>query len=172
MVLRTSCLGIAALAAAALLLQGNRMPSLQQRLLDAHNRERALIGVPPLRWDDKLAKSARQWGEHLTKVGDLVHYPDDPKDPDPEGENLWLGTRGYFTPEQMVGRWIQEKKDFHYGIFPANSRTGKLEDVGHYTQLVWRTTDRVGCAITRSAEYDFLVCRYLEGGNVIGERPF
>ena len=72
----------------------------------------------------------------------------------------------------MVGRWIEEKRDFKPGIFPANSRTGRLEDVGHYTQLMWRSTERVGCAITQNADYDFLVCRYLEGGNVIGERPF
>jgi hypothetical protein len=37
---------------------------------------------------------------------------------------------------------------------------------------MWRSTDRVGCAVTQSREYDFLVCRYREGGNVIGEQPF
>ena len=157
---------------AALLLPGYRSLSLQERLLAAHNQERIRAAIPPLRWDDRLARSAERWGRHLAKLGDLEHYPDDPADPDPEGENLWLGTKGYFTPEQMVGRWIEEKRDFKPGIFPANSRTGRLEDVGHYTQLMWRSTERVGCAITQNADYDFLVCRYLEGGNVIGERPF
>ena len=55
---------------------------------------------------------------------------------------------------------------------PDNSRTGDLEDVGHYTQLMWRDTDRVGCAVEANGEYDILVCRYAAAGNVIGERPF
>lgn len=162
------------LAASALLLQGNvgRTDNLEQRLLAAHNRERVAAGIAPLDWDDGLAVSAEQWGRHLARLNDLEHSPDDPNDPDPEGENLWLGTRGYFTPEAMVGGWIEEKKDFKPGIFPANSRTGNLADIGHYTQLMWRSTGRVGCAVTQNQEYEFLVCRYLEGGNVIGERPF
>ena len=152
--------------------EADRFANFEQRVLAAHNRERVPAGIPPLRWDTRLAASAARWGAHLAKLGDLEHYPDDPTDPDPEGENLWLGTRGYFTLEAMVDRWIVEKRDFKPGIFPANSRTGKLEDVGHYTQLMWRSTDRVGCAIAQSVDYDFLVCRYLEGGNVLGERPF
>jgi hypothetical protein len=36
--------------------------------------------------------------------------------------------------------------------------------------VVWRTTARVGCAMARSAREDILVCRYSEGGNVIGEQ--
>lgn len=160
------------LAAFALLLQGGRTPTTAERLLIAHNAERFQAGVPALAWDDSLAVSAAEWGTHLAALNDLEHYPDDPNDGDPQGENLFLGTRGYFSPEQMVGMWIEEKKDYKPGIFPANSRTGRLEDVGHYTQLMWRSTDRVGCAITRNGDYDFLVCRYREGGNVIGERPF
>jgi len=162
------------LALSALLLQGNigRASNLEARLLAAHNRERTAAGIPPLAWDRRLAESAREWGEYLSELGDLEHYPDDPWDPDPQGENLWLGTRGYFTPEDMVGMWIDERRNFRPGVFPHNSRTGDLEDVGHYTQLMWRSTARVGCAVTRNRDYEFLVCRYLEGGNVIGEVPF
>jgi len=35
-----------------------------------------------------------------------------------------------------------------------------------------RSSHSIGCAAARGAEDDFLVCRYSEGGNVIGERPF
>jgi hypothetical protein len=164
----------AALLLASPLLQGSVAPTgnLNARLLAAHNRERAAAGIPALAWDDRLATSAANWATHLARLNDLEHYPDDPNDPDPEGENLWLGTRSYFSPEEMVGSWIEEKQNFRPGIFPANSRTGRIDDIGHYTQLMWRSTDRVGCALARSSDYDVLVCRYLEGGNVIGERPF
>ena len=31
------------------------------------------------------------------------------------GENLWMGSRGAFSPEQMVGTWIDEKRVFQAG---------------------------------------------------------
>ena len=164
----------ALLALAGAVLQGNvgMSTNLDQRLLAAHNRERSQAAISPLKWDEDLAADAAEWGEHLAELGDLEHYPDDPDDPDPQGENLFLGTRGHFAPEAMVGAWIEEKKHFKPGIFPANSRTGDLDDVGHYTQLMWRDTGRVGCAVVKSSEYDVLVCRYSQAGNVMGERPF
>ena len=36
--------------------------NLAARLLAAHNRERAAVGVPPLRWDPALAASAAYYG--------------------------------------------------------------------------------------------------------------
>jgi hypothetical protein len=149
-----------------------RLSSLDSRLLAAHNRERAASDLPPLAWDPALAADAAQWGEQLAAAGEIEHEGDDPDDPDPQGENLWLGTRGAYTPEEMVGLWVAEKRHFRPGIFPDNSRTGSFEDVGHYTQLMWRATGRVGCALADGQPYEVLVCRYREAGNVEGERPF
>lgn len=146
--------------------------NLDQRLLAGHNRERATIGIQPLLWDDKLAQDAALYARHLAQVGYLVHSRDDPRDPDPQGENLWAGTHGYYGPESMVGLWIAEKEDFKQGVFPNNSLSGDLEKVAHYTQVMWRSSHAVGCAVAHGRDDDFLVCRYSEGGNVIGERPF
>ena len=90
----------------------------------------------------------------------------------PAGENLWAGTKGYYSLEDMVGLWIAEKKHFRDGVFPDNSNTRRLEDIAHYTQVMWRTSTDVGCAVAHGRYDDFLVCRYSEGGNVLGERPF
>ncbi|WP_315724217.1 CAP domain-containing protein [Sphingosinicella rhizophila] len=167
-------LAVIALASAAPLLQGSAGPlsNLDVRLLAAHNRERETAGLPPLGWDRALASDAARWGDYLAAVGALEHEEDDPGDPDPQGENLWLGTKGHFTAEDMVGMWIEEKAHFVPGAFPDNSRTGDYEDVGHYTQLMWRDTRRVGCAVSRGNDYDVLVCRYRQAGNVLGEQPF
>jgi hypothetical protein len=56
------------------------------------------------------------------------------------------------------------------GVFPAVSRTGNWIDVAHYTQIVWPTTTRVGCAIYSSRSWDFLICRYSPSGNIDGRR--
>ena len=82
-----------------------------------------------------------------------------------------MGTRGAFSPEQMVGNWIAEKAYYRAGMaFPYVSRTGNWADVAHYTQVVWRGTTHVGCAIYPSRHRDYLICRYSPPGNVDGRR--
>lgn len=148
----------------------NLPPTFDQRILAAHNRERLELGLEPLSWNPALARSARHWADYLASTGRFEHAPENPSVP--EGENLWAGTKGYFAPEAMVDAWIREKRFFRPGAFPDNSTTGRVEDVGHYTQLVWRATTEVGCAQASSASEDILVCRYAEAGNYRGERPF
>lgn len=166
--------GALALALASPLVQGatGLDNNLEQRLLAGHNRERAAMGIPPLAWNELLANDARVYADQLVRVGYLVHSQDDPAETDPQGENLWAGTHGYYGPESMVGLWVDEKKDFKDGVFPNNSISGDLENVAHYTQVVWRSSRAMGCAVAHGRDDDFLVCRYSEGGNVIGERPF
>lgn len=140
-----------------------------ERILEAHNRERIAMGVPPLVWDDRLAASARAWAGFLAANGQFRHAPERPIDP--QGENLWAGTKGYFTLERMVDGWVREKRYFKRGVFPDNSTTGAVADIGHYTQLIWRDTGEVGCALASGAREDVLVCRYSDAGNYVGERP-
>ena len=147
----------------------DRTSNLDQRLLASHNRERVRVGVPPLAWDRALAADAAVWARELARTGKFQHSPADSSDPNVQGENLWAGTPGAWSPEEMVGYWVGERRDYRPGIFPAVSKSGDLDKVGHYTQLIWRRTRKVGCAIDRSQHEDLLVCRYSEGGNVMGE---
>lgn len=140
------------------------------RVLAAHNRERATLGIAPLAWDPALAADAAKWAKYLAATGKFEHAPENARQP--EGENLWAGTKGYYSAEAMVDAWVREKRYYKPGKFPANSTTGRVGDVGHYTQLMWRDTGRVGCAVATGAEEDVLVCRYSDAGNYIGETPF
>lgn len=144
--------------------------NIQGRLLAGHNRERASLGIPPLRWDDGLARDARRWAAHLAETGSFSHAPENPLQP--QGENLWAGSRGAYPIESMVEAWVREKRYFKTGAFPHVSVTGRVTDVDHYTQLMWRETDAVGCAIVAGAQEDVLVCRYSQAGNYRGEQPF
>ena len=141
-----------------------------QRLLVAHNQERADMGIAPLAWNDSLAADARVWAKKLAVTGRFEHSPDEPGKPI-EGENLWAGTPRAFSPEAMVHLWAAEKSDYRPGTFPNNSRSGDIERVGHFTQMIWRASRQVGCATAVGANEEFLVCRYSEAGNVYGERP-
>jgi len=157
----------AALAVAMPLVAGTvgRTSALDARLLAAHNRERIALGVPALEWDAGLARDAQAWAAQLARSGTMVHAANTG-----EGENLWAGTSRRYAPEEMVGLWLAEKRDYRPGIFPNVSKNGDFAAVGHYTQIIWRTTSRVGCAIADNGREEFLVCRYAGPGNVIGER--
>ena len=146
--------------------------SAQGRWLAGHNIVRDSVGLPRLAWSASLTVSAQRWADHLAQTGGFAHYRASRDDPDPQGENLWAGTRGYYAYDDMVQAWAAEKRYFRYARVPNNSTTGRWEDVGHYVQMVWRKTDEVGCAMARGQVEDVMVCRYGEGGNVIGQRPY
>lgn len=142
--------------------------SFAERLLEAHNSERRRMNVPELRWSPKLAAQAQAYAKKLSKGTSLVHATA------PErggaGENLWAGRAGFYTAEEMIEGMIDEKRHFSNGSFPQVSRTGKWRDVGHYTQVIWRETTEVGCAVVPGGGNDWLVCRYWPAGNIYG-RP-
>jgi hypothetical protein len=163
----------AALMSAWPLLAGgiDRNSAFAERILACHNRERAALNIHSLFWDEGLARDAQAWADHLARTGRLEHSPETPAGMSGAGENLWAGTAGAYSPEEMVGHWVEEKRDYTPGVFPAVSRSGDFSAVGHYTQLIWRRTARVGCGLGHGADEDVLVCRYQAAGNVVGERP-
>ena len=139
------------------------------RILAAHNEERALVGHRPLEWDPQLAAAAAAYGPVLASLHRLEHSPRASRPG--QRENLAMTTHGSLSPEQFVSLWSREKQLLQPGLFPAVSRTGAWEDVAHYTQMVWPTTTRVGCAIF-AADMDYLICRYSPPGNIDGKPLF
>lgn len=138
------------------------------RILAAHNNVRAQAGAQPLAWDPALGNAAAAYAMQLALTNRFQHS--DRHARPGTGENLWMGTHGYYSYDSMVRGWASEQSDFMPGIFPAVSRSGNWEKVGHYTQMVWPTTTRVGCAVASNARTDYLVCRYSPAGNIDG-RP-
>jgi hypothetical protein len=136
------------------------------RVVAIHNQVRSVAGVQPIVWDRQLAMDAASYAEELAKTGRWGHSAHTSRPG--QGENLWMGTRGAFSVDQMVGAWASEAQIFRRGAFPAVSRTGNWKDVAHYTQMIWARSTRVGCAVRSSPRHDYLVCRYWPAGNVMG----
>ncbi|WP_338662000.1 CAP domain-containing protein [Pararoseomonas sp. SCSIO 73927] len=137
---------------------------LPARLLAVDAAERAAVGVPPLRWDPALAAEADRWARRLAATGRLAHEPGIGDGENRRGENLWTGTRGAYTVESMARAWAAEGAAFRAGA-------RDLARTGHYTQMVWRGTEALGCALASGAA-DVLVCRYSPPGNSAGRAPF
>ena len=136
------------------------------RFVLLHNQVRARVGVRPVHWDSSLASAADRYAIELARTGRWGHSSAAARPG--QGENLWMGTRGAFSVDQMVGSWAGEGRWFRRGRFPQVSATGDWTEVGHYSQMIWPGSVRVGCAIRSSARNDYLVCRYSPAGNVAG----
>jgi hypothetical protein len=144
---------------------------LKRAMIDGHNAARLAVGTTPLAWDATLADHARAYAAVLARTGKFQHA-EQPMGPGREGENLFTGTAGAYSYAEMVGLWVAEKRYFTNQPMPGISTTGRWEDVGHYTQVVWRGTTRVGCALATGGGQDYLVCRYTPPGNVIGLKAY
>lgn len=142
---------------------------LREAMLALHNEARAAARMPPLAWDEKLAEDAEDYARDLARRGVFEHSKQ-PNGPAAQGENLWTGTRGAYRYEEMARHWIDERRVFVNAPIPNVSRTGRFVDAGHYSQIVWSTTTRVGCALASNRRDDYLVCRYSPAGNVWGRK--
>ena len=69
----------------------------------------------------------------------------------------------------MVDAWASEVVYYDY----ESNSCDRGEMCGHYTQLVWSTTERVGCAMATCADgSEIWMCDYDPPGNYVGEWPY
>ncbi|XP_075487791.1 basic form of pathogenesis-related protein 1-like [Primulina tabacum] len=132
-----------------------------QDYLNAHNTARAEVGVQPMTWDENVAAYAQDYANQHTGDCELVHSSG------PYGENLAEGS-GELTGTDAVSLWVGEKSNYDYS---SNACTGGM--CGHYTQVVWNESARLGCArVQCENEGWFVSCNYDPPGNVIGQSPY
>ena len=133
----------------------------------AHNRVRAPLELPALVWSDELARFAQTWANKLQRKGcQLQHRPGSGADAQRYGENIFSMTGQPASVADVVGSWAEEVQGY-------NARTNRCKGVcGHYTQIVWRASRRLGCAMATCGETEVWVCNYDPPGNFVGERPY
>lgn len=148
-------------------------------IIAAHNRLRAEVGVTKkLSYSKTLAVSAQAWAEHLKQSNACKMRHSEPNGR--YGENLFWGSAVTWTDgrkelqkvssKQVVEDWGSEKADYDYA---SNACTdGKM--CGHYTQIVWRNSAKVGCgvAVCEDTQEQVWACQYLPAGNWLGKKPY
>ncbi|XP_067146031.1 GLIPR1-like protein 1 [Apteryx mantelli] len=137
-----------------------------------HNNCRAKVrpaasNMRYMTWDAALARTARAWANkclfkhnvHLEKK-----YQCHPNFTS-VGENIWLGSYQMFTPIGAIESWYNEVRFY---TFETHGCTAVC---GHYTQVVWDHSYKVGCAVALCKRVGgvknaaIFVCNYAPGGN-------
>jgi hypothetical protein len=106
----------------------------------------------PLKWSTTVANSAKAYANKLIAISGCViqhNYQGDSYG----GENLaaFYGSGSTDpTPDQVLTLWTENEA----------SSVG-----GHFTQVIWRGTRYVGCAVASKSGCHIQVCRYIAPGN-------
>lgn len=154
----------------------------QWKILDHHNRLRARVATgatfqPPasnmmeLEWDNELAAIAQRHADQCQFQHDCVDCRKVSRFD--VGQNLFV-SYGYLRDgidwNQPMTAWFDDEID----LFPASHVTPfkYIQKTGHYSQMMWGTTTKVGCGFTTYTKGKFIarlyVCNYGKAGNMIG----
>jgi pathogenesis-related protein 1 len=157
----------------------------------AHNVVRAAVAtndpLPPLTWSDTMSAYAQEWADTLALTCVPEHRSSSELARVRYGENLaafgssWGGSAS--TAQQAVDGWASEANCWTYGQFMTTDNCDATcyvalhsDGCGHYTQIVWRNTTELGCAVSTCTSgglnYDIWVCNYNPAGNVVMGYPY
>jgi pathogenesis-related protein 1 len=157
--------------------------------LTAFNAERAMYpGVGPLKWSDKLATFAQSWADRLAEKDTPMHRPNTDLYENPLAPGQWVGETIFagefftYTVSDAVRAWVAEKQWYHYdqddgyasrNSTPPGCTAPERAVCGHFTQVIWKNTQFVGCGSGRAADgTTYIVCNYYPGGNFGGQKPY
>jgi pathogenesis-related protein 1 len=150
-----------------------------EAIVAAHNKWRAEVGVTEkLSYSPALEVAAQAWVDYLkqTNACRMQHSKTNGR----YGENLYWASAVSWSdgrtelqrvlPQKVVDSWGSERADYDY----ANNQCVQGKMCGHYTQIVWRDTTTVGCAVAvcEGTQEQVWACQYQPAGNWIGKKPY
>uniref|UniRef100_A0A673TY74 Cysteine rich secretory protein 2 n=1 Tax=Suricata suricatta TaxID=37032 RepID=A0A673TY74_SURSU len=143
----------------------------QKEIVNKHNELRGSVSptasnMLKMEWDPKAASNAQKWASKCTLQHSIA---EDRKTSTSCGENLYMSSHPQ-SWSVAIQTWYNENTDFIYGKGPKTSDAV----VGHYTQVVWYSSYRVGCGMAycpnqRSLKY-YYVCQYCPAGNNVSKK--
>ena len=141
------------------------------QILTAHNKYRLDLDLPELVWSKNLANSSQKWADKLISRNLFEHSNTE------NGENIFMIMGRDASPIEVVDDWASENEYFNYKTRKCIKNCCDFVDCcpdecGHYTQIIWRDTKEVGCAVSKLGSKQIWVCQYDPPGNYIGEKTY
>lgn len=140
-----------------------------------HNHVRGEVGAGALKWNCDLAKFSQDWANADTFEHSTVQQREQIIKGGVAGENLAIDSGSTALMADLNKGWIDERLNYTH----SNNTCAPDKVCGHYTQMVWRASQEIGCGIIRNSKKlgdefrsSYLVCTYYPGGNTVGEKPY
>jgi uncharacterized protein YkwD len=126
-----------------------------------HNALRARHGAPPLVWDASCAASAAACAAECSATNVMRHCHLKGADGTAHGQNIYWHSAAA-TGAMSVQAWYDEmiRPGYTFGATDGSAGTG------HFTQVVWMGSTRIGGAVSSCGRY--LVANYAPVGNIRG----
>jgi uncharacterized protein YkwD len=125
-----------------------------QECLNRHNYHRSLAGLDPLEWDQRLAVQAQEWSYINAAQHRIWH-----SHTHGQGENIYMMSGGApSSATRAIESWMSEKSIYAHMGWPALSMSNYIH-VGHFTQIMWPSTTRVGCGMAVNGGTTVWTCR-------------
>ncbi|ESW16492.1 hypothetical protein PHAVU_007G161200 [Phaseolus vulgaris] len=138
---------------------------LAEEFLHAHNWIRKQYHLPAYAWDENLASYARGYLMQRYEDCRLIHSNSK------YGENIFWGKKRTWNPSDATYYWYQENQWYDFKTLTC---APPPKSCGHFTQVVWRDSNRVGCALQNCHKSDMgmlMACEYDPPGNYDNENP-
>lgn len=142
-------------------------------IVNLHNQYRNNVSptsrnMLKMAWDDDVAIVAQAYADNCVYEHDDNYARLIPGRYD-AGQNLAI-TSGSHSWSAMIELWHSESNHFTFGSGSTTS-----EDVGHYTQMVWAKSHKIGCGYAyctnlMASGAGFYVCNYSPAGNLAGSQ--
>merc|ERR1712117_186091 len=134
----------------------------RQELLDQHNAYRSTHGAPALQLDSTLNADAQAYAEKLLS-GQASGHDTAELNAKSQGENLYWGwgSRGPPATTDASVAWYEEVNNPGYDF----NNPGYTSGTGHFTQLVWVASTKVGFGVASDGNQKHVVARYSPRGN-------
>ena len=129
--------------------------------LNQHNYYRRKHHVGPLTINKDLTRIAQSYANKLAATNTFAHSSNKYKGNN-MGENLYTCFNKKATGAMATDSWYSEIKDHNF----RKDFQGKS---GHFSQLVWKSSEQVGFGIANKGERYFVVANYYPAGNTIGQ---
>ena len=140
-------------------------PFLQDTHGDVHNEYRRKHHACDLVYDVNLARNAKVQANLCLKAGKMLHGTCDG-----EGQNIYTMSYSGYTPddETVATKAVRAWYDTEVSKYTEAGcgLKGMQNGAGHFTQVVWKATNRFGMAIAREEGRVYVVTNYAEAGNV------
>lgn len=144
-------------------------PAVQAEIVNYHNELRRAVehasDMLLMSYDEKAAVNAQAWVDQCI----LAHGAPSTRliDGYELGENLFYSS--------SLNSWTDAITDWHaevsHYLYPSGSTNGK--SVGHYTQVVWNSSYKIGCGVKLCPNgIYFYACHYYRAGNFNGWLPY